>query len=82
MAWRAWVPACTDAWRTGAAAFMIVSEVWAGQSHAGGSGQAVCKTVGLAYVGSNHGMDRDAVVRSAIRAWRDGLINLTRSRSD
>jgi hypothetical protein len=26
-----------------------------------------------------HGMDRDAVVRSAIRAWRDGLINLTRS---
>src|ERR1022692_1829440 len=32
---------------------MIVSEVWAGQSHAGGSVQAVCKTVGLAYVGSN-----------------------------
>jgi hypothetical protein len=46
-------PARTDIWRTGTAAKITVNRICAGQWHIAASGQVVCKTVGLAYVGSN-----------------------------
>jgi hypothetical protein len=46
-------PARTDIWRTGTAAKITVNRICAGQWHIAASGQAVCKTVGSAYDGSN-----------------------------